>query len=74
MVGMDQRAEQAELLHVLDEVCRPFVGVLELHRDGGDLLLDPLGDGVEHLTLVGLGEDMVFGSGHQYVSTLSSTA
>jgi GntR family transcriptional regulator len=49
VLGVDRRTEQAELLHLLDQVVGILVGVVELPRDGLDLALDPAVDAVEDL-------------------------
>ena len=52
ILGRDGGAEQAELLHLLDELGRPFVGVVELLDPRRHLALDPAVDGGEKLRLV----------------------
>ena len=59
----DHQAEDAHLLHALDDLGRVLVGVLELGGDRDDLLVDELADGLEDLVLV-LGESVGLESGH----------
>ena len=52
VIRMDDRAKQTELCHVIYEFGWPFVVMLQLHRYGGDFLLNPLLNGVQHLALI----------------------
>ncbi len=50
----DRGAEQAELLHLLDDLGRPLVGVVEFLHARRHLALDPPVDGGQQLGFVGL--------------------
>ena len=54
IVRADGGAEQAELLHLLDDLRRPAVGVVEFLDPGRHLALHPAVDGGQKLRLVGL--------------------
>ena len=49
---LDGRAEQAELLHLLDDVRGIAIGVVVLADDRFQVALDPLVDGVEQLRFI----------------------